>query len=338
MFFKILLLTLLLLPLQSFANNGTVKVVKGNVFVISGKTKLKTTIKLGQKIYSTDTIETLKDSRIKIIMIDGNELNISPNSKIIISKYEFDNGGKKKNVLLNVLKGKVRSKVKQKYDGDNNKFQVKTKTAVAGVRGTDFLASYQPENNSSNIITFEGKVEFGIAGSNGKIVKPVYVTAGQTVSQIGSKLPTTPTAVPAIELAEIDTQTDAEKAPANSPLQEKQIPQKDKEKDSKEKNSLNKENQKNESNTKQATNKNQQSTNNSRQPAATSPSDSTMIIESDLPSTDNNDFMDSFPSGDSLLTIGNAGLIKDYERIPTCEFCNDVINTNDAYLKIKVKK
>ena len=368
MYLRTLIFSIALLALPSLlhANNGTIKVLKGEVYIVSGKTNLKTKAKMGQKVFASDTVITSKDSRLKVIMVDGNEINVSPETRVKISKYEYENNGKKKNVLLNVLKGKVRSKVKQKYDGDKNKFQVKTKTAVAGVRGTDFLASYNPQQNSSNVITFEGKVEFGLPGANGSIINPVAVSAGQTVSQIGQNMPSPPQTLPATELASIDTDTDAEKAPDNERLpssqqQEPKAKEEPKEKEPKLKDSSTKKEPKatgdNNSGKKPINNNaggkrpnaNGENTANlpadpasseqPRQPSAIEePPPPSMMIDSDLPTAENNNFIEDFPTNDTLLPIGATDPIGEYDRLPICEFCNDVINTNDAYLRIRVKK
>lgn len=351
---------LFLLPQLVFANNGTIKVLKGEVFIVSGKTNLKAPAKLGQKVFASDTVITNKDSRLKIIMVDGNEINISPETTVKISKYQYENNGKKKNVLLNVLKGKVRSKVKQKYDGKDNKFQVKTKTAVAGVRGTDFLASFNPQQNSSNVITFEGKVEFGLPGANGTIMNPVAVSAGQTVSQIGRAMPSAPQNLPATELASLDTETDAEKAPDSNrvPANDKQGPAVDekdndkKEKQPKTKEPINKKMPKDKEQTQTPPQNNNDGTTTAKSPSNSEPvatieeqrqpaaidEQPSMIIDSDLPTAEDNNFIETFPTNDTLMPIGATDPIGEFDRMPICEFCNDVINTNDAYLRIRVQK
>lgn len=367
MYLKTLIFSFALISLPSLlhADNGIIKVLKGEVYIVSGKTNLKTKAKMGQKVFASDTVITSKDSRLKVVMVDGNEINVSPETRVKISKYEYENNGKKKNVLLNVLKGKVRSKVKQKYDGKKNKFQVKTKTAVAGVRGTDFLASYNPQQNSSNVITFEGRVEFGLPGANGSIVNPVAVTAGQTVSQIGQNMPSPPQNIPATELASIDTETDAEKAPDSEriPANQQQEPknkEEPKEKEPKVKDSPTKKDpaaSEDKNSGRKRVNNNADSKRPSagggknaslpadgnspiqqRQPAAIEEPPPSMMIDSDLPTADNNNFIEDFPTNDTLMPIGATDPIGEYDRLPICEFCNDVINTNDAYLRIRVKK
>jgi hypothetical protein len=221
---------------SAFANvHGVFQVVKGKVQVKSGKDGKTERAKIGQKIFPKDTIFTGPDSRAKIVMVDTNVINVSPDSTVVLENYEFKPGEQKKNVLLNVIYGKVRSKVNQKYDGDQAKFQVKTKSAVAGVRGTDFLASFNPEKNESQVVTFEGEVEFGKPGPNGTIQDPVSVGVGQMADQVASAPPSPPREVPPQMLASLDTSSDAEKAEGSSderqPAAEKD---KDKDKDEKE--------------------------------------------------------------------------------------------------------
>lgn len=205
----------LCLPFFVHAENpvhGVFMVVKGDVTVISSKSGKNEPAKMGSKVYPKDTVVAGKDSRAKIIMTDKNVLNISPESKIEITNYEYKNDGEKKNVLLNVLYGKVRATVNQKYDEEENKFHVKTPSAVAGVRGTDFLTSYNSQSKQSQIITFSGAVQVGNVGANNNILNPVIVKPGQsTTVQYGSS-PQPPVALPKSELVSINKESNSESA------------------------------------------------------------------------------------------------------------------------------
>lgn len=219
--FVILIQALVLLAF-SFAENaeaqsihGILRVVKGDVRIIQSADQKEIKARIGQKVYPKDVIIAAQDSRAKIVMIDNNELNISPDTRLEIQSYEYKPSEDKKTVMLNVLYGKVRAKVNQKYEGDN-KFQVKTPSAVAGVRGTDFFTSYNRGTNETKIVTFEGKVAFGQAGAGGAILNPVIVAKGETTSQKGNATPSAPISVPQTELAEMETQSDATKAPDSS--------------------------------------------------------------------------------------------------------------------------
>jgi FecR protein len=189
------------------AINGILKVVKGDVQIVQASDGKTVAAKLGQKVFPKDIIIAGKDSRAKIVMIDNNEINISPDTKFEIKSYEYKPEDDKKNVLLNVMYGKVRAKVSQHYEGDN-KFQVKTPSAVAGVRGTDFMTSFDPATQASNVVTFSGKVAFGQPGAGGQINNAVFVGPGQTSSSKSGGVPTVALSVPKGDLAKMDNDSD----------------------------------------------------------------------------------------------------------------------------------
>lgn len=202
---------------NSFANSGAhgvLMVVKGDVQIIQKDKAVKA--KVGTKVLQGDTIATGKDARAKLVMVDKNVINISPDSKFLLEKYEYNPDQNKKGALLNVIYGKVRTTVNQKYDGEKNKFQVKTKSSVAGVRGTDFLVQFNQTTNTSKVVTFEGVVEVGVGlDTMGRITNPVSVTPGQfTVAAVGTP-PTAPAVMPQAEISSLNSQTVAE-APAQS--------------------------------------------------------------------------------------------------------------------------
>lgn len=201
-------------PLTAVAQNvnGVLRVVKGNVQIKSAKTGQTTRARIGAKVFPKDIIITAKDSRAKIVMVDNNEINVSPDSQIEIQNYEYDPAAGKKDVLLNVIYGKVRSKVEQKYDGKTSKFQIKTPSAVAGVRGTDFLTSFNQSNGQSQVVTFEGAVQFGAPGPGGAIVDPVMVTPGTMASIALGQTATPPVPMPKEQLAKMDAETKADTA------------------------------------------------------------------------------------------------------------------------------
>lgn len=206
-----------LLALSSFANpaaHGVLMVVKGDVQV---QQKDKTTkARVGVKVVQGDLIITGKDARAKLVMVDKNVINISPDSKFLLEKYEYNPDENKKGALLNVIYGKVRTTVNQKYDGDQNKFQVKTKSSVAGVRGTDFMVSFNQVTNTSKVVTFEGLVEVGAGlDAAGRITNPVSVRPGEfTVATLGVA-PSAPVSMPQAEVDSLNNQTVADNPKEN---------------------------------------------------------------------------------------------------------------------------
>lgn len=230
---SVALITLCTISVANAQNvHGILRVVKGDVQIKSAKTGQTGRGRIGEKVFPKDVIVTGKDARAKIVMVDSNEINVSPESQIEIQHYEYNPAEGKKDVLLNVIYGKVRSKVEQKYDGKTTKFQIKTPSAVAGVRGTDFITGYNPANRSSQVITFEGRVEFGLPGPGGTIKDPVSVTPGNQATNTSGAAPGAPAPVPKEELAKMDSESKAE-APKGDSASERQPATKDEKKEEK---------------------------------------------------------------------------------------------------------
>jgi hypothetical protein len=200
--------------------NGIFMVVKGDV-TVTGKDNKAEPAKVGKKVVQGDIISAGKEGRAKIVMADKNVLNISPETQIKIEKYEND-GKDKKNVELNVLYGKVRASVEQKYDGEKSKFNIKTPSAVAGVRGTDFLTGYNPATKAMSVITFAGSVAVGAAGPGGAIVNPVFVNPGQMTEAKAGGAPSKPQAMPKEEMQKLNNETKADTAKNGDNKQDQQ--------------------------------------------------------------------------------------------------------------------
>lgn len=228
---------------QASAACGEVAIAKGDIKVENGKTKKAEVGVKGTKVCQGDAIVAGPMSRAKIVMEDGNELNISPDSRIVLEQYEYKPSDNKKKVMLNVLYGKVRAATKEENmygdkaaDGQANAFQVKTKSAVAGVRGTDFLTSFDRTSKKSEVVTFRGKVDVGTPGANGAILNPVSVSAGQKTEALPGAPPAPPKPVPPREMEKMNAETKSDVAAGpkdngNTPAQSDSGKEKDSAKD-----------------------------------------------------------------------------------------------------------
>lgn len=220
-------LTALAAPQSARAACGEILVSKGDVKIESASTAAGggkvSPAPVGAKVCQGDTVIAGAQSRAKVKMEDGNELNISPDSRIMLETYEYKAADNKKKVMLNVLYGKVRAATREENmyndkakDGQANTFQVKTKSAVAGVRGTDFLTGFNRQTQKTDVVTFRGKVEFGQMGPGGKMMAPVIVGAGQKTEMMPGMPPAPPKAVPQSEIKEMNMQTGGGQARSSS--------------------------------------------------------------------------------------------------------------------------
>lgn len=159
---------------------GKVTWDKGESWIIepSGTQRL---VRRGEEVHVRDKVKTGNEGEIKIQFQDTNELHIQPRSEVLMVEYESD-AKMDRRALLNLIQGKVRSKVKQKYRGDASSFyQVRTKSAVAGVRGTDFVVSFDVgDRQVTKVETLTGSVALANADQS----ETVEVSKGAYASYV----------------------------------------------------------------------------------------------------------------------------------------------------------
>ncbi|MEK6627702.1 MAG: FecR family protein [Bdellovibrionota bacterium] len=197
---KKILFSILFIAQTSFAvEYGVFMVVKGKVSIENAKETVDA--KVNSKIQVGDTVVTAKDSRAKIVMTDRNIINISPDTRLKIEKYT--NSADDKNVKLNLIEGKVRNNVEQKYDNETTRFEVRTATAVAGVRGTQFITSYDKATKITEVVTITGHIHFKSTG----MVGPIVVEKGEKSQAQDGGIAAPPVKIPDKEFQQIDSET-----------------------------------------------------------------------------------------------------------------------------------
>ena len=180
--FRFAFITVLLFTLNGFAGGaiaGKVTIVKGQVFIVRSGEKIQ--VKKDITVLESDVIESQSGGTARITMIDSNLVDVYPKSKVEIAKYVYKPNQDQKDVELKVDFGKIKSTVNQKYDGAKNKFQVKTPSAVAGVRGTVFTAEYDLAKKVSKVVTIEGLVAVTKIIDRERQTPPVFVRPDQVV-------------------------------------------------------------------------------------------------------------------------------------------------------------
>jgi hypothetical protein len=165
--------------------------IYGIFMIVKGDIKIKTTrglvmpIMVGSKVTVGDRILSGAESRAKIVMVDRNSINILPKSELFIKAYENNRQTGSRNVQLELTQGKVSIHVINIYDGEKNKFEIKTPTAVAGVLGTQFVMEFNASSRNTDITTLKGQVNLASIGLNGlPIGDKVQVSKGQFSSAV----------------------------------------------------------------------------------------------------------------------------------------------------------
>ncbi|MBL7688157.1 MAG: FecR domain-containing protein [Bdellovibrionaceae bacterium] len=150
----------------------------GEVILAVGKVSVRRAEEQGEKPLTTgmqlirgDEIVTGADGRVRVRFPELSEIFVNPNTNLRIDEATGTASEPKRRVLMQLMKGKVRSRVTGRYDSSESRFEVRTKAAVAGVRGTDFVTSFEPGPTqwTTEVRTLSGEVGLkGIHPSSGK--------------------------------------------------------------------------------------------------------------------------------------------------------------------------
>ena len=131
-----------------------VEFLRGPVIVHRAGQKIP--LNVGDNLLAGDVVETDETSEARLRTQSGDTLHIQKSTRATLATPRTEKAA----AVIELLRGKIRSQVvKSKPGPDQTSFQINTRSAVAGVRGTDFITSYQaaPQERTT-VQTFEGEV------------------------------------------------------------------------------------------------------------------------------------------------------------------------------------
>lgn len=134
---------------------------------------------IGAEVGETDRIRTGVDSRAEVTFSDGSVLTVGPESEVAIATFAPAAG--ESNAVLDLIAGIVRVTVNKATNW--GRFDVRTTTAVASVRGTDYLV--EEAGGKSAVFVAEGRVAVSSRVGAGTIV----IGAGQGVDVTAEYVP-----------------------------------------------------------------------------------------------------------------------------------------------------
>jgi len=194
-----LVLALILMPgtyaQKKAASLGTIRAIRGRIIISRqvGNSRQEIVALKGMSIYENDEFTSGKGSKAILRMNGGHVIQVGPTSFYRVKLHYYN---KKNNVtksLSKLLYGRMRANVKSFKKTKKSSFEVMTPNAVLGVRGTDFIATFDMTTHTSNVITKEGEVSFKAARyhpKTGKLLqktkKTILVKSGQQSTVIGS--------------------------------------------------------------------------------------------------------------------------------------------------------
>ncbi|MGO8916536.1 MAG: FecR domain-containing protein [Stellaceae bacterium] len=124
---------------------GTVIAVRGEVFRQAGPDRQALTSR--QPVHLADTI-IAGGGKAKILLNDGSIVSIGENSRLALAQYQ--SVGNRLTTRLHLFEGVLRLFVNRSTAG--GRFEIESETAVAAVRGTDWLIEAVPDRTGVAII------------------------------------------------------------------------------------------------------------------------------------------------------------------------------------------
>lgn len=142
-----------------------------------------------------DVIVTEKDSSTAMLFNDESTVILSPNSRFEVKEFTVQEESRQGMFFMAV--GKLNAMVK-KFIGGDSIFEVSSRTAVAGVRGTGFefvVVSDDDEQETVSVICSEGEMAVSALSTTGAVLATTMIFAGQTAVISGGAIAVSAAAV-----------------------------------------------------------------------------------------------------------------------------------------------
>jgi hypothetical protein len=127
---------LLALPALAQTRSASVSALEGKAEKSRDK-RAPVPLLVGAGVGQGDIISTADDTRLELKFSDNSVLRLGPKAKIQLTEAHFAGGAAKRKMSAKLFFGNLWAKVTSVIQGEQ-KFQVETENAVAGVRGTTF--------------------------------------------------------------------------------------------------------------------------------------------------------------------------------------------------------
>lgn len=177
-----------LVPAARAAEVGTVAAVSGTAEIGRGPTW--TEAQVGSAVQLGDHLRTGTPGAMRVVFQDDSVLNLADDSHVTVDEHVFDPSGANTESLFHLLKGRVRALVSEYYDRVGAVYEVETPTAISGVRGTEFIVTYDEDKALTQVIGISGKVE--VHSVLDRAANGVFVTSGEITQVAEGQYPTKP--------------------------------------------------------------------------------------------------------------------------------------------------
>ena len=181
---------------SSMVKVGEITVMEGDATVVRAGTSASKTLGLGDAVYQNDMITTGAGGRLRITFLDESIVSIASNTSMKVTEYVYDPQQQTRSSGLSLLWGKIKCLVNDLAGYKSKKFTVTTSTAVAGVRGTDFVV-WAVNDRETQVAGFDNNVDV----ANARGVGTSVIVTPKTITKVEEGMsPTNPKAISAAVL------------------------------------------------------------------------------------------------------------------------------------------
>jgi hypothetical protein len=103
----------------------------------------------GDPVFVGDQVRTLADSKLKIVFQEDSVLSLAASSTLAVTEQTAAPAPVSS---FSLLLGTLKAIVTERYSEPRARFEVETPTAIAGVRGTGFIATYDPAKDETLVV------------------------------------------------------------------------------------------------------------------------------------------------------------------------------------------
>lgn len=123
---------------------GSVIQVEGDVIILHEDRGRGYRAKAELPLFRGDEIRTLPDAMISIALEDGSQMTLAGDTSLVVTQSIFDPAKKARSSFIDMGLGKVRFFIRKLSNYKQSDFKVRTRTAILGVRGSDFIVRSTP--------------------------------------------------------------------------------------------------------------------------------------------------------------------------------------------------
>lgn len=182
---------LLLTPLASWAEAvGTFTRVEGQVDVLPAGGTEAAMVRVGDPVNMGDAIRTKRNSKAEIRFKDESVIQLAPETRITVDAYSFRGQTRERGIIglfrgkLRAVVSKLRASVVPASLGGGSDFNIKTPTAIAGIKGTDLIVYY--DRGVSGVVFLSGE---GFVFNPNKPDQVVPIKGGQATAVANANTP-----------------------------------------------------------------------------------------------------------------------------------------------------